>query len=942
MAEREEDEQSDLVFALSRNYSGRMSSMTQKNMVNVHSSSGKERGRSPSKSPDLTGEISHGLMAVQIPEVDERESVRVDSAWKPSNAIQEYWSELLLEGPKGKGASPIFWDSRTSRIPPRVARANDIVDSPLPRGWESLGERVVRDPSGQTWMLTRSNRLLNRDGSGLDETVVAHIPNDPYAVMMRDTYVDEDGYEHFGDKSALLPAGVILDNAAQIGGTRVPGSTNDNEFEPQDQTMPNETIVVRMGLINGVGASDINLPMEAVYGTISYDGVEANYRHQSVITIAGAQADIQVNHAGGNTAEGEDVNLKNDSTLATFLDNTTPMGDTRTLTGLNDVIYLQQRTDLMGPLRSWMIDGRRHGGSALGYTKLWLYVIALYQKMQIDNDYLGTNWNFQSIAPSARGAEPNYEDRYTNRFGWNTMSNDIKSGSCGWATADDNTSARTLMAIADFYYPFPRWRVTTTNNQVGAVPFALGNSIPGTDNVLLTCRYLPAAWAPPAGPGPGTAAARVGVGDVTVQDYLEAIRQLKAWRYEDEDERIGFLNAISLAGGIFRPNLNNIPGLAVRRWPSTGLGTPGTGVRFEMPITNTLVAAYQHGTVMHQVDMGGRDVLTRDEILRLVHKFTICLNDSVARLDQLLVLPRGSLDARVTGAGSPNSRLHALNMMGPSRFLSESYANALFKYAFRVFGIRTCPTFRSMMYGRRVWEVDFRYAIWGGPRNTRIDVPAQDCAYYRTHARKPWQWEMLLEGSRQSEPPVVRVAGAGRRARATHTVKSHTALPTGHLVANGTQFTEFLVQVARGEDEEGGYANLRLSRRWSGSEDPGIMMNATEALANCLAPVAGLVGFRERAEWYVGYDLMLLRVFRNEVARADGGRLNVATYRIEATAVRQPGIDLSAYLPRQGIVVPRIGDFNFPAFAEPPGDNNNDDGNDNIGQENAQRNVQPG
>jgi hypothetical protein len=872
------------------------------------------------------GEIANYLTGVQNPEGEPHGFNPVGRVYKSidEREICTYWEELAIEGPKGNVRAPILWNERSTRTPPRLVHEQDVVPEPLPIGWEEVDLKVVRDPSGDIWV-RNDNGVLYKVQSREETITASHAQpvQDWLSQLEEDGWLDEDGMRHYGEHSAIVPDGCILSSRDQVGGPRVPGQTTDAEFVPQEQTLPDQNIIVRQPLVAaGVGA-DIHLPFNGMYGTITSDHVAAEYPVTSNVCIAALPGDLLTVHGQQSVAAGIAIDVTADANLSTFLSKTTPMGDTRALTGLNDVIYVQQRTDLLGQLRNWVRDGTMHRGSELGYAKLWLYVFTLMIRDQIDHDFPGQTWNFANNAANNR--TPAVDDRYTDRGCWTLYGDMIRSQDAGWLTLDEGATVEVAYCCADFYYSFPNWTVTATNNVVGTQPAPLGHHIPGVDRVCITFRRKPAVLGPnPAQPTEATIvrlAARTA--PPTIANYISAIIQMKTWRDEAEDEAIGFQMAISMAGCLMRETLHPIVGVAPRRWPAWGYGGAGRAIRWHLPICNTLVAAYTKGSTQREFDLGGRDTITRPVILSMIHKFAICVNDSYQRVIQLLSVTTGACDARLGIAAAVNERGFAVNILGPLRMFDPNFCSAVFKYAFRVFGIRTSVTSASMLVGRSVWQVNFRHSLFGPTFASDLYVPAHMCAIYRTHARKPWQWEMLLCGCSQQEPAVHRTGAVGRRADYINTQMSDVQIPQTQVVGSASQFTEFLVMIARCEESEpGAYPALRTRRRWTQSEDATILSGTAETLNNALAPVAGLPGFRMTASWYVAFDVQNVRIFRNEVARIDGRMLTPATISRGRVEIRQAAIDLSQHLPGGAVPVLHVNELRFPELPAPDGEEN--------------------
>jgi len=812
---------------------------------------------------------------------------------------------LLLDGSeKAYALIPIYWDDGMTSVPPRRAKVGDQVGEDLPMGWDYI-PGGVEAPNCDRFALSSTRRLLPLGSPNELE----YIGRQPFKhrppVWEPAGHMEEDGM-HYGSASAVIPPGMLMDSRDLYAGESGGSDLAVTDYIVDSVSLPDEALVSLQPLVAGGTDVDVDLEVLGSYMVQGLDGNRTEVTCQPAVQVAALRGALLTEHTSTGHAHGIQVSVEADAALAAYIDSSTPLGDTRGLTGLSEVINVVGRGALLGNIRSWFADGDRHSGSYLGYTKLWLYVISLMIRDQIDADFAGTTWAF---ANDPAVVQPNWENSTVDRRCWDAFNAQVRDRSRGWFVADPGTNWQVAQCMADFYRPFPSFILTMQNHRINATPAPLGHSFPGIHLTMCTGKddfgILGPAGGVAAAAGvaapPQTLPARATV--PTIAQYYQAIRQMAFWRDEFDDCKIGLSLALRMSACHLRNEI--VPADATtRRWPVWANGIVGSGTMVEMPITNTLVSAYVKGSVTARGDLEPIFNLPRDWILRTMHKLTVAGIDASSRTYQALCVSSGDIDDVILNVDTIATDVTS-SMWGTRRQSAAHFWQGTVKYLRRVYGIMNCRDVNRVLYNRRRWQTGFSMARIVARGELALFMPAWACLMYRHAPRAPWQWEILVAGCTYGGAEVHRLGAAQRRvADYVHTNLSQTRVDRTGKFAAVDQYIEALVLTQHASELEGGRAALNYRSRHSESEKVATLSPFTTLIANAWVTDAGHQGTYLLSTWHVNFDSTLLRAVRYEVSRTDHGPLSRATIAHEQRPLATPGVLLSAALPSTDVVHP--------------------------------------
>lgn len=825
--------------------------------------------------------------------------------------IRLSWS--LLDGrEKAYNNTPILWDEGMNSCPPRLAKTGDEVPTELPPGWSYDGEDVIT-PSLNRFMISPTRRLLPQGSPEGIEFVGAKPVGDLKIEWTPAGHMEHDGM-HYGEHSAVIPPGQVMDNRDLFSGNLAASDTPIVDYTIVNIALPDAASVPMGDFAPGPVGVDVLMDVRGTYMVEGTDGNRQEVVCQPNIQVAALMNDIVTVHGSMGQAEGKVVDPGARADLTNYLDTSAPLGDTRGLTGLTEVINVVGRGALLGNIRAWFADGARNGDSYLGYTKLWLYVIALMIRDQINDDFAGTVWAF---ANDPNVLQPAWENSTVDRRCWDAYNAQVRDRSRGWFIADPGTQWQVAQCMADFYRPFPSFTLTMTNHRVNATPAPLGHRFPGIH--LVMCTGKDNFGTPPIAAGAGVVPAQQNLPQraavPTIAMYHEALRQLAFWRDEVEDCRVGLALALRLSACRIVDEI--VPADAnTRRWPVWSYGIPGMGLEVVTPITNTLVAAYIKGsvTVMHTFD--GVFNIERDWMLRAVHKLAVTGIDATGRVMQALCLAASDVDDMIGNVDTVATDI-TTSVWGNRRLWKKVFWEGVVQYQRRVFGVHGCREANAVLFNRRQFDDNFRYARIVPAGEVALFVSAWECVFYRHAPRMPWQWEILVAGCSYGGAEVFRSGGQNRRqARFIHTSVSQPKVDRTGKFANVDQYVEALVMTQHASETEGGRPALLFRSRYTESEQVAQLEPRAVILAQAWMADPAHPGTYSRSGWHVNFDSSLLRAVRYEVVRADNANLSRATIETAQRRVVSPGLVLTAALPNADAVHP--GALDFPGWDAAP------------------------
>jgi len=818
------------------------------------------------------------------------------------------WSRLIGNEAAFRDKA-IFWDDGLTRVPPRPAQSGDIVPDDVAAGWRQVGDRTIESPDGVLWVLTPNRRLVPA-GSSLEIEFVGRgeVVSQEEWDFEPAGHLEEDGM-HFGVNSAILPPGVVMDNRDLFTGDLGMSNAETSTYKSESIALPSSANVTSLDLRNGPSNVDVIYETQGSYTVVGVDGQQNTFNFDSPVIIAAHATDINTEHHNMGPALTKAVNLESFASLRAYIDTTTPVGDTRDLTGLSEVINMVGRGALLGNIRAWFAHGSRHGGSVLGYTKLWLYVNALTIKEKIDSDYQRPNWQF---ANKPGVVNPIYEDSTIDRSVWDSHHPKIRDGSMGWATCDPGTSQEVAQCMADFYRPFPSFTLTLQAHRVGATPAPLGHVLPGIDAVAFTTRDSFGQRTPQQA-GAQTVAGRTTL--PTLSDYMTAIRQLAAWRKEDDDNLIGYCIALRLSACKLQDEVV-APDAHTRRWPIWYYGQAGSSLGVFLPPTNTLVAAYVHGSTVRtesNLDLYSRE---SDWTMRAIHKLTICGIEAYSRVLQTVCVNSDDLDDMINNSVSVRTGTVVMTV-GNRVYYGENLKSAVLLYLRRVYGIRNAKEVNDFLMGHRRFAPFFSMRRIAGASRVPLWITAPECAFYRCAARMPWHWEVLLANCRYSTPLVHRLGSVARRSA------DYVFTVVGQRVGRGVkfacveQYVDLLVLTQHVVECETLARNgVALRARYTEPENDTVLEAATVPLFGAFMPIANAPSFMSLSRWHKNYDDVAHRAPRYEVALVTNAPLRRNTIAEASRPIEAQGLLLHANLPTAERVEP--GEISFPGWDAVP------------------------
>lgn len=795
------------------------------------------------------------------------------------DVVLESWRYVVNNTTNTTGKQ-IIWDEYNNWEPDRMPSYGDLVPDKIATGWRrSVTKDFAIDPSGAKHYLDDSGFIVPLVSGGRFSYVCESPskPTDIGEMVPRDKRQEADG-DHFGENSVIIPRDRILDASDLWAGGNGHAEIEKENVDHMMWRIPDSDSVRMTDVMvdGGTPASYGVINVTGSYHARDVYGNTAEYDHEYECVLAARPRDGQKRHTMGGTEYQDTLDLKEHAGLKSFLDSTLPLGDSRAMTGLSQVINTADRTSLHYHIRHWLSSGMKYGKSETGYVKLWLYVFALDTMDSFERSNPNVGWQF---APAAGDIGPHWENISVDRRVWDASGARIQNGQMGWMMADPDTGSDVANCMADFYKPFPSWTASTQNGVPGVRPIALGHDIPGITETAISGRSWFGVAAGAGGVYPNNVPARART--PTQEQYIEAIRQLAAYRYEEQEAVMSFYIAALLSAcrmGGRDGERTSITG----RQPQHGIGFVGQGIQWPAPLTNTLCVAYVKGTIERDMPkLAGLVGQTQLWRLRNAVMGVTCYTEAIDRMLQTCNVSKNDLHHLMSGTALGRSSAPLSNYVGKAarngKFLGDSAA----RYLWRTFGIKGCSRMhRFIFYAVRVWPVVRDAANNIVPYDFRVFTPegritvwyeAREVAMFRKSHRIPWFWEVNLAGVAYAKPGLhkMRMPGrAGHYVDYIHTSITHTDLELKMHFTNVAMYQEalYLKELVKGVQSTNDASTI-LRLRPSEAENTSEMDMAATSLVipvGAFNELANSPWFKATAVWHMDYDHDMFRSVRYE------------------------------------------------------------------------------